>query len=583
MSTYPDSTLRRIKSDLKLLHEEPLENISVKPREHDLTLWDAIIYSNDQPFHLLIDFPTTYPHSSPNIGFSVKFPFNKGASFVETSGRCKGLFVLCLDILGNFSRIHTEWKNQVGSGWSPAYTATSLLLNLQSLLAEVKISKALATQLKKFADENPEKILLPPTSAELAKARKLLKIKESLPENFQKLTEMLGLTRNLEKMEIVSKFASETNSSSMIDSNIRCYSTNLSYKEDILGYGISAVQTGRHINLSTPGELLSWTAFKEGLRQSSTKIQFQYFLPAFINPDHSINNPLWQKLMKSAVVKMGRVLYDTEFPAEAAYYIFPKLINTMVVEIMKDPEDETPIEWNYEQESYETFMKKQTDYQNSLARVSKAASTSYFEALCSFWRSYYWISQTVCSANLLPNSLKIVKDFVQKESSRLKSEVPDLGCLITVFSAVQTHQTNNVSCPELTSFIDVFLEENFIRQVMWWRKSQKEGNTNSIFHLTKVSRELVLFQLLFLKKIIGRDPSKTAIVLDLTNGKPVQLLEQLLSDWKRLKAETNSWLSFYKATGCSQRFYNRVTNNGCMNFLDDCVAKAKKRGRPYGF
>ena len=78
-------------------------------------------------------------------------------------------------------------------------------------------------------------------------------------------------------MEIVSKFASETNSSSMIDSNIRCYSTNLSYKEDILGYGISAVQTGRHINLSTPGELLSWTAFKEGLRQSSTKIQFQYF------------------------------------------------------------------------------------------------------------------------------------------------------------------------------------------------------------------------------------------------------------------------------------------------------------------
>jgi len=118
---------------------------------------------------------------------------------------------------------------------------------------------------------------------------------------------------------------------------------------------------------------------------------------------------------------------------------------------------------------------------------------------------------------------------------------------------------------------------------MWWQRSQKQGNTNSIFHLTKVSRELVLFQLLFLKTIIGRDPSKTAIVLDLTNGKPVQLLEQLLSEWKRLKKETNSWLSFYKATGCSQQFYNRVTNNGCMNFLDDCVAEAKKRGRPYGF
>merc|ERR1712168_736901 len=48
--------------------------------------------------------------------------------------------VLCLDILGNFSHVHTEWKNEVGSGWSPAYNVTSLLVNLQATLCNLDSS-----------------------------------------------------------------------------------------------------------------------------------------------------------------------------------------------------------------------------------------------------------------------------------------------------------------------------------------------------------------------------------------------------------------------------------------------------------
>lgn len=44
--------------------------------------------------------------------------------------------VICLDVLGNFDFVHTEWKQTVGSGWSPAYTVTTLLLQLQSVLSE---------------------------------------------------------------------------------------------------------------------------------------------------------------------------------------------------------------------------------------------------------------------------------------------------------------------------------------------------------------------------------------------------------------------------------------------------------------
>merc|ERR1719375_1659623 len=85
------------------------------------------------PLHFLIDFPADYPQSAPNIGFSFEFEYRGGAQYIMPNGRLKGKKVICLDVLGNFGDYHREWKNSVGSGWSPAYTVTTLLVQLRRL------------------------------------------------------------------------------------------------------------------------------------------------------------------------------------------------------------------------------------------------------------------------------------------------------------------------------------------------------------------------------------------------------------------------------------------------------------------
>merc|ERR1719408_594551 len=117
------------------------------------------------PLHFLIDFPENYPQSAPNIGFSFEFQYRGGAEYIMPEGRLKGKKVICLDVLGNFQSYHREWKDTVGSGWSPAYTVTTLLVQLQSVLCD------LGTQMSqrerdvtyqsavRFCEKNPAAVL----------------------------------------------------------------------------------------------------------------------------------------------------------------------------------------------------------------------------------------------------------------------------------------------------------------------------------------------------------------------------------------------------------------------------------------
>merc|ERR1719401_1904585 len=117
------------------------------------------------PLHFLIDFPQDYPQSAPNIGFSFEFEYRGGAQYIMPDGRLKGKKVICLDVLGNFQSYHTEWKNQVGSGWSPAYTVTTLLVQLQSVLCDLgsKMSQrerdVTYQSAVRFCEKNPEAVL----------------------------------------------------------------------------------------------------------------------------------------------------------------------------------------------------------------------------------------------------------------------------------------------------------------------------------------------------------------------------------------------------------------------------------------
>merc|ERR1711988_260859 len=117
------------------------------------------------PLHFLIDFPANYPQNAPNIGFSFEFQYRGGAEYIMPDGRLKGKKVICLDVLGNFQGIHSELKDTVGSGWSPAYTVTTLLVQLQSVLCSLGTDMSQRERdvcyqsAVRFCEKNPSAVL----------------------------------------------------------------------------------------------------------------------------------------------------------------------------------------------------------------------------------------------------------------------------------------------------------------------------------------------------------------------------------------------------------------------------------------
>jgi len=137
---------KRLIKEFKAFQSKPISNCGIAPREENFRLWDCVIQVKlesegeliEFPLHFLTEFPPEYPNKAPNVGFSTTFPYENGASYVvkDSEKALDGKFVICLDLLGNFANVHTEWSAEKGSGWSPAYDISSLLVVLQSVVQE---------------------------------------------------------------------------------------------------------------------------------------------------------------------------------------------------------------------------------------------------------------------------------------------------------------------------------------------------------------------------------------------------------------------------------------------------------------
>lgn len=110
---------KRLKLEVKKMHEEPVENCSAGPIDNkDLTKWTGtIIGPTGTPyeggiFNLNIEFTSEYPFKPPIIYFTTPI--------YHCNINARG--GICLDILKN--------------NWSPALTINKLLMSICSLLSE---------------------------------------------------------------------------------------------------------------------------------------------------------------------------------------------------------------------------------------------------------------------------------------------------------------------------------------------------------------------------------------------------------------------------------------------------------------
>ena len=112
------STIKRIRTELDKIQQDPPSNCSAGPANEDLFKWEATIIGPIDTvyeggiFKLDILFPERYPFKPPKVKFRTRIYHPN----INSSGG------ICLDIL----------KDQ----WSPALTISKVLLSICSLLDE---------------------------------------------------------------------------------------------------------------------------------------------------------------------------------------------------------------------------------------------------------------------------------------------------------------------------------------------------------------------------------------------------------------------------------------------------------------
>jgi len=551
------ATRKRLLADLKRLEEDPIPLAAARPcSDSDLTLWDGVIGVEMEvthmgritvPLHFLIDFPADYPQTAPNIGFSFEFQYRGGAQYVMPDGRLQGKKVICLDVLGNFGHIHTEWKQEVGSGWSPAYTVTTLLVQLQSVLCDLGLQMSQKERdvtyqsAMRFCERNASSVLeirdeddIRDMHQQRRLASGLAKACSGTPglvERAEAFASKAGFVHDEACMELFLALLGDVRTAGVasagagspagapagdpaataaapVDANICCFATGKLYTEALLGVGVARERR----NLGTAGELLSKEAFDGGLRQSTNKSPFEFFLPVWINWEHAANNTKWRDAVHSSCEKIGREVFQAS-GSDCVLEVFPRLINQMIVEMMRPD-------------------------------AAKSDAIATFEALCNFWRTLRWLIDT--SAPLQGQVRKLLAAFVSSEASRHKDRTPDIGMVLVLYTAFQGHE----GCPSRQQFIDAYVDENSLRWVMWWQRAGTPAKSEPVFKQTQVSREIFMFQMTVVDVVIG-DVGKMLQEVEATNCKLPERLDRLQAQWRARKASTTTWAKYFEQVGAS--------------------------------
>jgi ubiquitin-protein ligase len=614
------------------------------------------------PLHMSIRFPKDYPTTAPSAGFSCSdFGYNDGAVYVEKDREnyFYGKLIICLDILGNFAKVHDEWAGIAGSGWSPAYTISSLLLNVSVTLNECtsRLPKNAKDVLYKECmdfvqtfdtatltpafdavtmsaaekDEEPETDeLLKQSNTTISPDQTGLTETATTPSDFRpiaqkylkatiehftgmmskfgepplpKVLEIAGpisdrlgallmwhngtandvtavkeclsiagwdvkercaregvvislakLLKALDNLHSKGLCSSSSDSSQLIanepDSSIACWYSFEHYTETVLGVGIALVRGKVHTTLSTDGELVSISAFEDGLRQTPTKAPFEYFLPAYICPTHSTESLLtcgrdWEQCIAKSIIQIGNVIRG---------------IKERKIDIGKGPIDLVAMKEN---PNFANFVLRiYSDIINSLVvkimqpESDVRASERVFRILMDCWRALYWFKQNYACVKAAVVSR--VKSFTEQPTRRSKNVEANIGCLLALRTVVSDDEV------PLLSFFHAYLEESNLRSVMWWKKSGVPEEPRAVFDATKVSRRLFLFQSLFLMHSITTDLDVTASLADHSECKLTDRLDVLLTSFKeeveleekRLDQRMDGqrlYESFFEACGCPYR------------------------------
>ena len=457
--------------------------------EENIFKWYCIIVGGENtryagiPIRFTLEFDKQYPSTPPKAYFETYVAYHNGATMKDKYGRTE----VCLNIFGNFSKIHTEWATTEGEGWSPSYTVSTILITMQGLM----MSDMLSTSASDIHQTR--------TSASSYKCN------DTKHDGSSSLTWYPSVFTSTDEINAYQKendIVKEKFEYNLLKDHYICYikKTNVLTDKCILGYGIH-VENPRINTLSSPCEYLSYEAFypgcskpsshcPQGIRKSTLNKPIEYWLPVLIHStDWDKVKPLFLQCV--SIIENGLGLNPTA-RSENVLKICCSVMNTLVVEVMNGKNN-----------------KSNHRYNSSSSSSTKAATANdkFIDGYFAFYRLLKQYSSDHKDLIAIVNHK--ISQFISSASGRVKKVVPNLGELLIYLTITETYAWSDMSA--------AFLEESDARSVFWYCIGNSSNppsypellNTTSInttsdsdrlkkvFQATSVGRSLTMYQVRF--------------------------------------------------------------------------------------
>ncbi|KAJ5071803.1 leucine rich repeat family protein [Anaeramoeba ignava] len=540
-SRVESTAVKRLMKDLKEMNEHPVPYISAQPLGDNLFIWHAnILGAPDTPweggiFHFFLRFTPSYPKEPPEI-----------TSLVRIKHPCMNDNRISIPTILRGAMQEYEYSEAaVTTGWSPAFSIQSLLLQLQTFLFESNVDAALANINDPSRYEQEKKQWLASVEWAVKQSQRTKctepECKHNPPRNPWPVVETE--VKDKQKMRIEA-----------LKEQLVCFFSRQTMEEDSLGVGVSFsrnTRTGEISSVRCYFDYLSLRAFMNTqVRDAPSGGPFTHWIPLIFNEKNT------EKAMYLAERALSLICAGTtkQFTPSMVLNIIPKLMNTMVANVMKG--------------NLHGSVKDLHGY------------CAFHHLLLAFCKKYPVI---------IEQAEKQAQAFLDKPDARLKDATPNLGDFLSLLTLTK------LSWKDIQT---AYLEESRDRHVFWmlkknaWmedyesiakgtnKKHTTEDFVSTAFQSSSVAYHMLLFHVYFLNEI-GRPQKMSQMnILDMYNsalGFPsMETEENFVSKIKQIR-EVSNFEQFFGSL-------NIPVPQDLFKYLVDAIESSKKKayhgGRP---
>ena len=446
MQTRKVIALKRIANDMKELAKCPLEGIGMASIDNDPMKFVVNMELMTGPYEgykvqLLMTMSDEYPIKPPKMLVFPNQLIGMGRFHHHILRGENGYMEFCINLLDN----NFMDTNEQYTGWNPAYTISSILLQVQNFIGDPDMhqlpSKSSIQRLMKSMESYKRTFILKDEEGEK-------KVVHTWKDPYPKMYSMKNQMEE-EENEVKEKKDKLERKQETIKENLTCYLLRDNYIENsevLLGYPIinSKSDYGKDkIELYPIPQLLTYEAYKMQISEAqpyqnqlinsyyNTQYQvkaanneyYNNWLPIYVDENHYIKN------REIIINSLKAIKNESEFRAEQIFDILPIILNKMIIGMFKGK-----------------------------SIISSSFIMSYFQFVLLFKRmcqDYKEEYETYVNKKI---SLITMNDYEVN-----KKIVPDIGDFLMLIYL----SNKDMSTPEMKKMKKVLIEEFLIRQMYW--------------------------------------------------------------------------------------------------------------------